>query len=541
MAGHTVSRNAVERKMAELNLTWLSVSENESKRVFIWRAPADAIRLVQAFFALQEAGESEFSLPDMFVSTREPYDTSYNFSRTVAEQFVERAARTELPTPHWDPTTQLPCWLPGDVASLLDDFARYVGDGFRYLVMLLQPSSIISKRSFNDFVGALCALHDDTRARFALIDTQEDPAWQWLADRYPEQVQIISIDASQGELARQIINETPTTDGSTMLRFRQLMTDTFLALKSGDAPQVIQTGQKALDIATQLKIPEQQVVVLSLMAGAWLKAGEPHKAIERYINVQSAGEQSAPESRHHLVTQGLMAEGNAWYMAKDPFQASERYARAALRARQIPSLTLEMEGHRMAGFTLLEHSRWRSAAADHYFSALTAALAMNEEERSSCNLMQVFRDLLNWREPGLTTRCNQLAETWLSEQQQLIAHTERQIAAARPDEIRETVARCDAELVIALEVLFEKCISQREALLAQGAKVWRELLSLARCYSYPFWCPGTDFSHPTEQPVERWGCRVLTAPASPEPAPQTVRTLFRQILTDKEDESDAQY
>ncbi|MBH0724301.1 hypothetical protein I3A88_23070 [Salmonella enterica] len=526
------NKNAVERKLAELEGLWLDASDDENTRIFIWRTPADSDRLVHVFFALQEERQNDFTTPDLFIRFNTPFETRYGYSHALEEEFIGRVNVSSFPEPRWQPDSLLPCYREEALCTLLSDFAHYHQDTLRYLVVLLTPSSVSHATSGQQFIDALCQrmIAETSRFRLLLVDTHESPDCQWLLEKFPENTCLLAPDISEDELMRQTLNETPTSDGSAMLRFRQLMTDTFISLKKGSAAQTDQLAQKALELARQQGWGEQQVIMLSMAAGGWLQEKNAQNAIKNYRLAVQTSADLPPGSRHSLITQNLMGEGNAWFMDKNYKQASEAYHRSAQEAQSIPSLMLAMEGYRMAGFSLVPETPPPAEAAQHYYSALKTGLSMSEEERAQSGFMQIFHDLLNWLSPEATTQSDRFSERYRMAQADLIQQAEDAVSLTEHHDIATAVAQHDNELTQKMETLFKETLLEREHMLSQEKPLYQQVLRLARQYSHAFWAPGTEIAHPLDKPVSEWPFVSLSA--LPEPlSEEKIPSLFKLIFT----------
>ncbi|EAS1758243.1 hypothetical protein BH012_17190 [Salmonella enterica] len=537
------NKNAVERKLAELERLWLEASDDENARIFIWRTPADSDRLIHVFFALQEEQQNDFTTPDLFIRFNTPFETRYGYPHSLEEEFIERVNISTFPEPRWQPASLLPCYRADRLHALMNDFAHYHQDALRYLTVILTASSVSHADSHRQFIDDLCQCITARTSRFRLllVDTHENPDWQWLLTRSPEHARLLTPDINEDELMRQTLNETPTSDGTAMLRFRQLMTDTFISLKKGPAAQTEQLAQKALDLARQQGWGDQQVIMLSMMAGGWLQEKHAQNAIKNYrLAVQTAAD-LPPESRHLLATQNLMGEGNAWFMDKKPEQASDAYYRSAQEAQDIPSLLLTMEGYRMAGFSLMSVTPPPAKTAQYYHDALKTGLSMSDEERAQSGFMQIFRDLLNWLSPEAASRCDSFSERYLKAQAELIQQAEEAVAQAEHHEISAAVAQYDDELTQKMETLFQNILLERERMLSQEKPLYQQVLRLARRYSHAFWSAGTEIAHPLDKTVDEWSFSPLLPPFPARLSDEDIALLFGLIFTPAQEPLHAEF
>jgi len=104
------SKNAVERKLAEVENLWLDASDDDDARLFIWRTAADSDRLIQVFFALQQEGQNDYTTPDLFVHFTTPFETSYGYSHALEQEFTERVNISSFPESRWSSDGRVPCY-----------------------------------------------------------------------------------------------------------------------------------------------------------------------------------------------------------------------------------------------------------------------------------------------------------------------------------------------------------------------------------------------------------------------------------------------
>lgn len=536
-----VTKNAVERKLAEVEHLWLEASDDQDARVYIWRTAADSDRLIQVFFALQQERQNDFTTPDLFVHFTTPFETTYDYSHALANEFAERVAISTFPESCWSQDNQPPCYRGEDLVTLLNDFAHHHQNCFRYLAVILTPSVISHLASFQGFLDELCLTTTAAPSllRFMLVDTNENPVWQGLCDRFPEKVRVLTTGINEDELMRQTLNETPTTDGTAMLRFRQLMLDSFISLKNGPVEQTDFIAHKALKMAQQNGWLDQCVVLFSMIAGGWLKEKNTRNAIKNYRLAFQHAEQLPDSSRHSLMVQSLMGEGNAWFMDGNYRQAADKFDQSAGVAQNIPSLLLEMEGHRMAGFSLMAMLPAPEETAQHYHAALKAGLAMSHEERDTSGFLQIFRDLLNHFSPNAAIGCSRLAEEYVSERAEIVRQAERAVSLADKSDIAAVVQETNRELEEKSEALFQHTLIQREQLLMQESPLFHNLLCLARYYSHRFWTPGTDIIHPLNKPIDEWPFSPLLQVSDILPTQKYTQALFSLIFPSVQESIDA--
>ena len=160
---------------------------------------------------------------------------------------------------------------------------------------------------------------------------------------------------------------------------------------------------------------------------------------------------------------------------------------------------------------------------------------MSDEERAQSGFMQIFRELLNYLSPEVTSRCEHLAQQYRSEQESLIRQAEQNVYESKQQDIASVVAEHDGMLVQQMETLFQHTQLAREHILAQEKPLYQQILCLARSHSHAFWSPGTEIAHPADKPVDEWSFSSLSEPQEVVVEEHQLE-LFQQIFTPKQEQ-----
>lgn len=510
----SAAKNPTERVMSELELSWLSASENRDARLFIWRVPASGESLLDAFLALQQHPEGR-SLPDLFLGLTTTFETGYGYSDALAREFIEHYEATP-DVADWNSELLQPCYSAAQLRLLLQDFARHFPDDLRYLMLVLKPSAVSDDRALMRWLENW--LQDvEPAPRLLLIDTIEQPIWQPLYAAYSECVQLIVDEVDGMKVMHQTAQQQSDTDSDRLL-LRRYLADAMLLLERGSAAQVASRGERALAVAQRRGWHDQQAMLHNLIAGGWLKGKDTGKAVGHYREAQNVSSAiDDPGVKGQLRTQSTFGEAGAWFASKAYLQAAKAYRQAALEAQTIPHPVFTLEGWRMSGFCLWL-SGHHSAAMEAYGKAVQAADSIPLAERGATTLPLVFQDLLRMHDKRRAEAIEACATRWQKDKQRLIQQAEQGLP---PLPGTEAVRKTESRLQLQLEASFLLIREERETLIRNADDSFRRVIRLAREQLHPQWNGLPDIAHPFDAPPGEW--QSLPAwgdahPSSPENA-----------------------
>ncbi|MBK5145488.1 hypothetical protein I2494_17530 [Budviciaceae bacterium BWR-B9] len=538
-------KNPVERKIAEIEQRWLEASSNADARLFIWRVPQESDRLIHGFFALQQQPDNEYSTQDLFINFQEPYEIAYQYCHAIEQAFIERYESTDIEGEKWAYSSLAPCYRFTELNALLESFIAHHGQFFRYLTIVLMPGQISQINAFTTWLGECLATPVADRIRFVVTDTTEEQVWQPLIDDHLKLTHLIEINIDEMELMRQILNESPTTDGVDMLRFRQLMVDTFIGLSNGNTSQLGVRAQKAIDIAAKNNWFDQQVVMYSMLAGVYLKNADIPDAVKNYRLAQQAATNIPLEPQQLLLqTQSLFGEAGAWFMGKEYLHASEAYYSAALLAQKLPQPLWVIEGYRVSGFSLLEANvnERLNEVVDRYYHAFMAGIALPADERMQSTFMFIFQDIMRLVDNSCVEKLVQLAEVYYQRQGEIISSIEERQKSLNYPPSASQIAQYDDELEQQMVKLFYLVLQAREDLIAQAGESFKQLISIARFYSHPYWSVHQDIVHPFDEPKEEWLPLTDYTPTieiEDDDVPEAFYTLLKHIIIPDKNQGEA--
>lgn len=533
----TALKNPVERKLTDIELLWLETTEDEQSRLYICRTAQDSDRLIHGFFALQQQPQNDYTVPDLFINCQAVFDINYNYCQQIATELVERYDITEIAGVRWSYKSLLPCYSISSLMNLLESFTDYHKEGLRYLVLVLTPKQISNAEAFNRFIDDLLNNSIAEKVRIVLTDSFENTYWNPLKENFPKEVKVLEVNVDEDELMRQILNESPTSDGAAALRFRQLMVDTFTTLKTGTAEQVDKRAKQALQIAKENSWFDQQVVMYSMIAGGYLKDVNVLKSVKNYRLAQKAATHIEPISHQNLlITQSLLGEGGAWYVGKEYVRAAKAYSSAAEVAKIVPSFLWVIEGYRVAGSCLVKANTQLEKAVVYYRESIKKGIELPLDERLQTTFMFTLQDLMRIVDNRRVNKLVELEADYQKQQAELIEETEQQAKSLGKKPTFEQIAECDKTLENKMEKLFYKVMQQKENLITEANINFRILVSLARTYIHPYWCCFPDIAHPLDLPKSEWkALAYYTEPYREEITDEYLTQLLIKIIAPMEE------
>lgn len=511
------------RAIQRLGEAWLNASADPTRRLLVWRVPANASRLLAAFFETQRHDEGR-DTPDYFLRLDTAFETGFAYSREVKQSLLERylGSQDELRAQGvalgWrGPHDAHPDSAHG-VVQVLDSFATHHQRHLRLLAVVIDPERCVPGDGLARWIDAALAAAPGERLRLVLLDTDEDPRWQPLLERHAHVAARIEAPVDLFAIARDTAAQSAGTGPEVL--YRQLLADLMLLLERGSPQQVAARAERALGLAHRHGWQDQQAVVQMMVAGAWLKGGDHGQAINAYRQARSAaqtarsqGHAAAPE----LVMQSWFGEAGCWLAANNPGQATQGYLQAATAAASIPHPMFQLEGQRMAGYCLLQQGK-REEARTQLLEAIRIATPLSPQDRHATTLPQALWDLLQLQDPRRCERLQDTARTYL--EQTTALHGQAEDAAARlgTQPARPPLDVIQAQLHSALEQTFHRVQHERERLIQGGDEFFRRIVAVGRDFLDPGWNGLPAIQHPLDHDIPVWSEPPAMQPL-PDPAP----------------------
>ncbi|QHM77342.1 hypothetical protein C7M52_03338 [Mixta theicola] len=522
----TVERNPVERRMAILQRLWLEQSGRDA-RIFLWEVEDDAKSLIQAFTALQQQ-ETEYDLPDLFITFRAPFDTLFGYSRALRHELLENyqhskeaLAEQQLAT-DWRYPPLAECDSVDGFMAALSSFAHCYQAQFRYLVVALSPDAVSLHSSWQQWIELALQSSWPANLRFMLLHSHSNPCWRPLEKARPHDVQKLIPDLQQHTLITEVASQS-TEDNETFL-YRRYMTDSMVLLQRGTPQQVTERAQRALELAQQKGWPEQQVVMHSIIAGAWLKGQDIPRAVQSYrLAAERAVQIEQPAIKHQLITQSLFGEAGAWFTARRYEQAAEVYARAAAEAQRVPHPLYVIEGYRMAGFCY-QRKGHTTLATKFYTEAIRAATQLPLAERKFSTLGITLHALLTMQDKARAEALEKKAQAYCNQLMDIQRKAEKEALALGKYPALEKTARLQQRMEQAMEQAFLHCCEQRESLIRQASIPFQRIIFAGRELLAPNWSGIPDIAHPLDKEPAEWDAPLSFMTPEPKSTEQLLQT-----------------
>jgi len=495
-------KNPVEQRIKQFYDLWMAHARDEHIRIVVWRLRDGAERLLQAFIRIQEHS-GEWKAPDLFLTFALPFETSFLYSHGLRQGLIEgyldylKKEGEEGNLPLWQFSSVPAHDSAVGFLELLASFATHVKEQTRYVAAVLAPSltTAATNQAFDSWLEAAVRFPIPEKTRLILIDTDTAPRWEALAKQYPAIVRVIDVDINITDVMR----ETAAQTGGLGADYRLLTTDMMGLLIHGTAAQAAERANKAMAVVQQKKKAyDQQAALHMVVAGAYLKEQKYAESIKRYRLARESAVLAEPQENpaaSTLVMQTWFGEGGAFVAGHRYRDAVQPYQQAAASAQKIPNPLFSIEGFRMAGYCLAQEKQIKEAYAQ-YLGAVHQAMPLTPQERALTSLPLVFQDLLRLADSERTRRIEQCA----NEYQKKIAKAYQQ-AEERARKLGDHPAQSDlidieAEMCSLAVKYFELLQQQREKLIQQGSKFFREVIRTAREMLHSAWNGLPEVKHP---------------------------------------------
>ena len=511
-----MAKNPVEKRVATLRDLWLEHTQDPRIRVLVWRIPANADRMLQAFFEIQQH-PGDWTTPDLFLRFNAAFDTGFGYSRALrqalAESYIDSkdSLREQGVNADWS-LAQVPQHdSAAGVMATLASFARYHQaqlEHMRYVAAVLAPHPVTSQEAWEAWLDAAlrssALTADGAGVRLVLVDTSTDLRWQALAQRHGDRVRVVEAPIDMFDIARETVAQAGGA-GPTVA-YRQLLTDVITLVEKGSAAQTAARAEKAMQIAQREQWPDQQVVLQMAVAGAYLKEKNYADAIKRYRDARECATQA--EQRKHpmgadLIMQTWFGEAGAWLVAKEPERAAQAYRSAAEQAQRVPNPMFEIEGFRMAAYCYAQNGQLQPAR-DHGALALRAAKAVSPAERPLTTMPLALHDLLRVQDPARTAKLERCATDYQTAIAAAHLQAEQQASKLGERPQSSDLEKIENAMHARFESSFQRQRQEREQLIAGGDEYFRKVVALARELLNPLWNGLPEVKHPLDKDVPQW-------------------------------------
>jgi tetratricopeptide (TPR) repeat protein len=520
------TRNPVEKRMAHLHGLWWEQTYHPHLRAIVLCAPAHSHRMLDAFFALQQ-GDSDYATPDLFMSFDHAFEAGFSYSRELRSSLVEiyehnkaQFARQGITEP----------WGDAELAGF-ESAAGFMEAGYslarhldnQVISAVLRPRRISDQKSFERWFDAAMQVpvppDDAGLFRLVLLDDNDSRTLQPLIERHAAHSTVVQAPVNIFDTAREVAAQSGGGGGAQVL-YRQMYMDMLTLLEHGDAAAVERKALGATQLAVRQGWPDQRSVIDMVVGGAWLKARDYPRSVERYRTARAAAQEAADAGSpagDTLVVQTWMSEGGAWVASGDMQQAARAFEEAAKAAKQIPHAFFVIEGYRAAAqcwHMCGKHEK----AMETALLGVQEARQMPDADRPNSTVPLLLNDLLRMHDPS---RCEDIARCAADyEKQVLQAQTDADRAAHQlgPRPKDQAVKAIEEQLLQAYERSFQSLLAAREQLITQGSNVFQTVVALGRQWLHPTWAGLPDVRHPLDLEPQEWGSAPEFA-VLPDPQP----------------------
>ncbi|AIY42717.1 hypothetical protein LT85_3559 [Collimonas arenae] len=511
-----MAKNPVEKRVDTLRDLWLENTQDPRVRILVWRIPANADRMLQAFFEMQQH-PGDWTTPDLFLRFDVAFDTGFGYSRalrqSLAENYIDSkdSLREQGVTADWSVAQVVQHDSASGTMAMLASFAQYHKAQLahlRYVAAVLAPHPVSSQSAWEAWLDAAlrssALASDDASVRLTLVDTMSDQRWQALAQRHGDRVRVVEAPIDMFDIARETVAQSGGT-GPTVA-YRQLLTDVITLVEKGSATQTSARAEKAMQIAQREQWPDQQVVLHMAVAGAFLKEKNFADAIKRYRDARACATQ-AEQSKHpmgaDLIMQTWFGEAGVWLVAKEPERAAQAYRSAAEQAQRVPNPMFEIEGFRMAGYCYAQNGQ-QQQAREHGALALRAAKVISPAERPLTTMPLVLQGLLRVQDPARTAKLERSAADYQAAVAAAHLQAEQQAAKLGERPQASDLEKIENAMHASFESSFQRQRQEREHLIAGGDEFFRKVVALARELLNPLWNGLPEVKHPLDKDVPEW-------------------------------------
>lgn len=498
--------NPVERRLVDLCQHWDAFRKDSSKRLLVWQAPDNAVRLLQCFFEAQKH-ETEYSAGGLFIVFDAPFENSIQYSRELKATLAGRydASREILSrqgvAPNWPYDPKHVQDSAVGVLQSLQSFANTHQQDIGQLVAVLMPSRMGNMEGFIGWVQRILSSNIPEHLRFVLIESVDQSRLTPLiaAGHAYVSVETLHLDALT------VAQETFAQEGAVgpAAVFRNYLMGMVTLMEKGSADQVKAKAQDALAFAKKEQWADQEIAVTMLLAGAFLKEKRFEEAVREYRSARQAALQTV-EAKHPagktLVMQTWFGEAGVHLAAGELQAATDCYDQAATVAQEVPNLILAIEAYRMGIFCQGRLGQKRPAL-ERADAMMKLADQLEPDKRTMTTLPFAGMDILRAEDPDRAKRVEDVKHRMDARQKQILDKAEQQVAGLSD--------RAEAQQVQAVERSLEQGARKAEgtarhelnALVMDGSEPFqRYVLEMQRLLGLEWPLTGTVAITPLPEP-----------------------------------------
>lgn len=397
--------NPVEKRLAYIGRDWLAYRHESRQPLLVWQAPANAARLMAAFFESQKH-PTAYATGDFFVVFDVPFSHGIQYSRDLKSAFAEQYAASLEDLRHQGEATD---WAfnpadfpdsPEGLVAALGSFASHYAKRIGVFAAVLQPVSGADKPAFVSWLRRAADADFAERLRLVVTDATDAPLLAGVSDEKGARISLRALQLDSFDVAQETFAQEPVAGPAGV--FRNQLTALIALVEKGSVDQVKSKARDTLAFVQQQKWTDQEVVVRLLVAGALVKAARFDDAVAIYRASRQLAEKALAAGHpagHKLILQTWFGEAGALLAAGDDRAAADCYWQAAASARADQNLILTIEALRMEAFC---HGRSgdREVALACSRQALANGAQLRPEVRGMTTLPVAAMDYLRALDPA---------------------------------------------------------------------------------------------------------------------------------------------
>lgn len=493
--------NPVERRLVDLCHHWEVFREDPSKRLLIWQAPDNAVRMLQCFFEAQKH-ETDYSAGGLFIVFDAPYENSIQYSRDLKTTLAGRydASRELLSrqgiASNWQYDPQHAQDSAVGVLQSLCSFAETHQNDVGHLVAVLMPSRIGHIEGFIGWMQRILSSNIPEHLRFVLIDSVDHPRFRTLTASSHASILVEAVNIDALTTAQETFAQEGAVGPAAV--FRNYLMGLVTLIEKGSADQVKAKAQDALAFARTQQWADQEVAVTMLLAGAFLNEKRFDEAIQAYRSARQAALRTV-ETKHPaaktLVMHTWFGEAGVQVAAGEWQVATDCYDQAAIVAQEIWAdspknsngiLVLAIEAYRMGIFCEGRLGQ-KVPALERAEAMLKLADQLKPEERTQSTLPFAGMDILRVVEPRRAKRVEDVKHRMDARQKQVVNKAEQQVARLSDQAEAQQVHAVERSLELGMREAEAIARQEFQAIVADSSEPFQRYVSAMQRLLGPEW------------------------------------------------------
>ena len=392
----STKKNAIERRLEELEVIWNEFVENREARVLRWLADDDTARMLDLFLEIQNEDISE--IPDLFIRFGEPFEDTEQYGFQLRESLVAKyeEIREGIAEEGIAGDWACPDVEPGDTGvtafvRACVSFRSYYEGVMINLAIALIPHSISDNSEWQSWLHEVVRSEIPANVRFLVVDDAGSPLLDGLAEAEPTRVVTAKPALDMPGAYLELLREIPRS-GPGFAFAKQ-----YVALGNASTRADLAGAQKAADAALKLakehNWPQLQVAVNMALGSCLLASGNMARSLQSYRTAKEVKMDPEDPVAPKLAIQSRFAEAAVLVGDGQYEQAAQVYSEIHPIAEEQEDHFAQLESSRMAAYCH-EVAGQPEPAWEWGQTALEAGAAMDAEARANSTLPYVGQGLL---------------------------------------------------------------------------------------------------------------------------------------------------